>query len=72
MFKITSRNLSRRYYTYEINPKSEYRNSKQTQIQINPKPEKIQNSNPKHLVWNFLTFEHLDLFRISDFVLRIW
>jgi hypothetical protein len=38
---------------------------------MNPKPEKIQNGNPKHLVWNFLTFEHLKLFRISDFVLRI-
>ena len=34
---------------------------------MNPKPEKIQNINPKHLVWNFLTFEHLNLFRISCF-----
>jgi hypothetical protein len=41
------------------------------QTQITPKPEKTQNINPKHLVWNFLTFENLDLFRISDFVLRI-
>ena len=31
------------------------------------KLKKIQNTNPKHLVWNFLIFEHLDLFRISDF-----
>jgi len=23
------------------------------------------------LVWNFLIFDHLDLFRISDFLLRI-
>jgi Las17-binding protein actin regulator len=29
------------------------------------------NNNPKHLVWNFLTFDHLDLFRILDFKLRI-
>ena len=39
---------------------------------MNPKPEKIQNTNPKHPVWDFLIFEHLDLFRISDFVLRIF
>jgi len=47
---------------------------------MNLKPEKIQNTNPKHSVWNFLIFEHLDLFRISDpstwlrtgFVLRIF
>ena len=58
-------------YPCEINPKSECRNPKQTQIQMNPKHEKIQNINPKHQVWNFLTFEHLDLFRISDLVLRI-
>jgi hypothetical protein len=58
--------------TSSINPKSEYRNSKQTESQMNPNAEKIQNTNPKHLVWNFLIFEHLDLFRISDFVLRIF
>ena len=37
---------------------------------MNPNAEKIQNSNPKHLVWDFLIFEHLDLFRISDFEFR--
>ena len=37
---------------------------------MNPKPEKIQNTNPEHLVWNFLIFEHLDLFRNSDFEFR--
>jgi hypothetical protein len=56
--------------TSETNPKSEYRNSKQTQSQMNPNAEKIQNSNRKHLVWKFLIFEHLDLFRISDFEFR--
>jgi len=67
---MSSTNLSRRR-TREINPKSEYRNSKQTQTHMKPKPEKIQKIDPKHLVWNFLTFELLDLFRISDFVFRI-
>ena len=37
---------------------------------MKPKPEKIQNSNPRHLVSIFLTFEHLDLFRISDLGFR--
>jgi len=45
------------------NPKSEYRN-----------PKQIQNSNVQKQQTNKrrLNLEHLDLFRISDFVLRIW
>jgi len=47
------------------NPKSEYRN-----------PKQIQNLNSNYeirnrLVWNFLIFDHLKLFRISDFEFRI-
>jgi hypothetical protein len=42
------------------NPKSEYRNPKQTKT---PKNE-IQN--PKLARYNFLYFDHLNLFRISD------
>src|SRR6185503_4042150 len=38
---------------------------------MKPITKKIQNAYPKHLVWNLLIFEHLDLFRISDFVLRV-
>jgi len=49
------------------NPKSEYRNPKQTQ-----RTREIQNTNPKHPVWNLLIFEHLDLFRISDFELGLF
>jgi hypothetical protein len=61
-----------RQATSAANPKSEYRNPKQTPRQINPKSE-----NPKHrigmkLVWNFTYFGHLRLFRISGFVLRIF
>jgi hypothetical protein len=47
------------------NPKFEYRNPKQTQ-DLNPNYE-IRNG----MVWNFLIFDHLKLFRISDFELRI-
>jgi outer membrane protein, multidrug efflux system len=45
------------------NPKSEARNPKQTL------PE-VQNRNPKRACLGFVLFDHLDLFRISDFVLR--
>jgi hypothetical protein len=53
------------------NPKSEARNSKQTEAKINPKPRKSKTSNPILAVWNIAFFGHLDLFRISNFVLRI-
>jgi hypothetical protein len=43
------------------NPKSEARNPKQTETS-NPKIE-IRNE----LVWKFVLFDHLDLFRVSDF-----
>jgi hypothetical protein len=42
------------------------------QTQITQNPRKLKTLIRKHLVWNFLTFENLDLFRISDFVLRIF
>jgi len=45
------------------NPKIEYRNPKQFQ---NPK---YQNPKPKWHCLNHSNFGHLDLFRISDFVL---
>jgi putative ABC transport system substrate-binding protein len=54
----------------ETNPKSEYRNPKQTQHQMNSNAKKLPNSNSKHLVWDFLSFEPLDLFRILDFEFR--
>ena len=49
------------------NPKSEARN---------PKNRSTQTSNPKieirnDLVWNLVLFDHLDLFRISDFEFRL-
>ena len=43
------------------NSKSEYRNSKQTQR------FKFQLRNPKRVCLEFGDFDHLDLFRISDF-----
>jgi hypothetical protein len=48
------------------NPKSEYRNPKQTET----RKTKIQN--PKRARLEFSDFDHLNLFRISDFVLRIF
>ena len=53
-----------------VNPKSEYRNSKQTGAKINPKPE-----NPKPrirfgLVWNLPCLDHSNLFRASCFGFR--
>jgi hypothetical protein len=50
-------------YEASKNPKSEYRNPKQIQ---NSKVQKQQTNKRR------LNFEHSDLFRISDFVLRIW
>jgi hypothetical protein len=47
------------------NSKSEYQNPKQTQR------FKFQLRNPKRFVWNFPIFDHLKLFRISDFEFRI-
>src|SRR5919108_3399839 len=54
------------------NPKSEARNPKQTRSQINLKSEKFQtlNSHEAHLV--FCIWYYLNLFRISDFVLRVF
>jgi len=46
-----------------INPKSEYRNPKQI------RNSKVQNRQTKKILLNL---ENLDLFRISDFVLRNW
>jgi len=60
--RTTSTNLSR---PAKQNPKSEYRNPKQPK-DLNPNYE-IRNE----LVWNFLIFDHLKLFRISDFEFRI-
>jgi hypothetical protein len=48
------------------NPKSEYRNSKQTQ---NPQS---QNAKSETSPLEFSAFSHLNLFRISDFELRIY
>src|SRR5258708_29886052 len=48
------------------NPKHEIRNKRNSQIR-NPK---IESGN--ELVWNFLLFYHLNLFRISDFEFRIF
>jgi len=55
------------------NPKSEYRNPKQTNSQINPKSKKFQNpefdaSRLEHCSF----FDHLELFRISDFEFRVF
>jgi len=60
-----------RQATSETNPKSEYRNPKQTQRQINFKSGKSKTPNPKEACLEFYIFGHLKLFRISDFVLRI-
>ena len=49
------------------NPKSKYRNPKQTLKRINFKNPKT--SDTGH--FEFCTFGHLNLFRISDFELRI-
>jgi hypothetical protein len=55
---------------------NQYRNPK-LEIRNKPGPNKrqflrqFQNTNPKHLVLRVAFFHHLDLFRISDFVLRI-
>jgi hypothetical protein len=49
----------------KINPKSEFRNPKQCSNVLNP------NDRNKKNVLNIQKLKHLDLFRISDFVLRI-
>jgi len=63
-----------------LNPNSEYRNQKQITIQIRDPNIEIRNNIkirmtkiPNCLVncFEHLYFCHLDLFRISDFVLRI-
>jgi len=46
------------------NPKSEARNPKQNET-LKSETEKIETGS--ELVWNFMFFDHLDLFRISDF-----
>jgi hypothetical protein len=51
------------------NPNIEIRNKLK---EMNPKPTKSQNTNSKHRTWKFPIFEHLDLFRISDFAFRIY
>jgi hypothetical protein len=63
----------RRHAITNQNPKSEYPNPKQTGSPINPKLEKF--SNPEAdlgLFRIFRCFDHLNLFRISDFELRIF
>jgi len=56
--------------TQELNPKFEARNPKQNDSQINLKSGKYKTR--IRLVWNFLNFDHLKLFRISDFEFRIF
>jgi hypothetical protein len=58
--------------TSETNPKSEYRNPKQTQRQTISNPEASKHRIRRRFVWNFVCFSYLKLFRISDFVLRIF
>src|SRR6266545_6058146 len=54
------------------NPKSEAPNPKQTQRQINLKSGKSKTPNPTEAGLGFYLFCSLKLFRISDFVLRIF
>jgi hypothetical protein len=53
------------------NPKSEYRNPKQTRVKQTQTRE-IQTLNPNEPVWNIARLDHLSLFRISDFEFRIF
>jgi len=53
------------------NPKSEYRNPKQT-LRQKSQIGKSKNTEAVKLVLNLTYFGHLNLFRISDFVLRIF
>jgi hypothetical protein len=58
----------------ETKSKSKYRNPRQTSKQINLKSGTSKTSNPKQadleILHNDFGFDHLILFRISDFVLR--
>jgi hypothetical protein len=61
--------------SHDKNPKSEYRNSKRTYSQINLKNGKSKTLNSNPPVWSIavvLFFIILDLFRVSNFVLRIF
>jgi len=49
------------------NPKLEIRNKRET---VKVRIQKLEIGN--ELVWDFLQFEHLDLFRISEFEFRAW
>ena len=65
--------------TSSKNPKLEYRNTKQTkklkfELRI-PKSETGAKRIPKSLnefVSHFVFFDHLNLFRVSDFEFRVW
>src|SRR5262249_31960789 len=54
------------------NPKFEYRNPKQTGSKQVENGRNFKTANPNQLRFEFGTFCHLDLCRISDFVLRIF
>jgi len=56
-----------------IAPRRQWNKNRNPNIEIRNKPEDL---NPNHeipngLVWNLLIFDHLKLFRISDFEFRI-
>jgi hypothetical protein len=62
-----------RQATSETNPKSEYRNSKQTQRQINLKSGKSKTPNPKEACLEFYIFSSFEIvlnfgFRASNFL----
>jgi len=57
----------------ETNPKSEYRNPKQIQRRTNLKSGKSKTPKSEGSLFEiFICFSRLKLFRISDFVLRIF
>ena len=65
--------VRRRSPTSETNPKSEYRNPKQTQIQINLKSGKSKTPNPKEACLEFYIFWSFEIvsnfgFRASNFL----
>jgi hypothetical protein len=57
-------------HTLKQNPKSEYRNPKQTHRQTNLKSGKSKTPNPKDVCFAFCIFQPFEF--VSNFVLRIW
>jgi hypothetical protein len=56
-----------------VNPKSEYRNPKQTRSRLpNSKSKTEDLTLPSAVCFGICVFEHLDLFRISDLEFRIY